>query len=171
MGLFFWRVRKADAGDPLFTCLILPFIFSFTLLASFSIWSAFLMTSSEMMFSLVLSTYCFSSVANSSSFSVSRLISCWRCRFCFFCIALRCWADRDPPLGRRRAGYDGSCSAGDSVGAVQRQCKGKQHKDHHPEVRSAEKSVSCDHSDYSRGGSVSAARRYRESRAAARWLL
>ena len=57
------------------------------LFASFSICSAFLITSSEMMFSFVLSTYCFNSVARSSSLSVSFLMSCWRCSFCFFTIS------------------------------------------------------------------------------------
>jgi len=37
-----------------------PFIFSFTLWASFSISSAFLMTSIESVFSLLLSTFCLS---------------------------------------------------------------------------------------------------------------
>src|SRR5579863_9076248 len=50
----------------------LPFIFSFTLCASFSISSAFLMTSRESVFSVLLSTFSLSWVASSRSLSVSR---------------------------------------------------------------------------------------------------
>lgn len=66
-----------------------PRIFVFTLCASFSISSAFLITSSERMFSFVLSTYCFSSVDSFTNLSVSLLSSAWRCWFAFFSMLLR----------------------------------------------------------------------------------
>src|SRR5271166_5282157 len=81
------RTLFVHCAHPSFYC---PFILSFTAFASFSISSAFLITSSDSVFLSVLSTYCFSSVASCSSLSVSFLMSRWRCSPSFFCALALC---------------------------------------------------------------------------------
>src|SRR5579872_1435836 len=76
-----------------------PFILSLTLLASFSISSAFLITSRERTFSSDLSTYAFSSTESFSSLSVSDLRAATRSLAALF--SMSCWmracASSSPP--------------------------------------------------------------------------